>query len=43
MRLCERFGCLPTALLAEDAELLGWVDLADQARAEREEVNGGGE
>jgi pyruvate/2-oxoglutarate dehydrogenase complex dihydrolipoamide dehydrogenase (E3) component len=23
--LCERFGCLPSALLAEDAELLRMV------------------
>lgn len=25
MGLCERFGCLPSALLAEDAELLRYA------------------
>ena len=25
--LCERFGCLPSQLLAEDAELLRLVDI----------------
>jgi hypothetical protein len=32
--LCERFGCLPSALLAEDAALLGMVRLVDLARPE---------
>lgn len=27
--LCERFGCLPSALLAEPAELLRWVAIED--------------
>lgn len=35
LRQCERFGCLPSALLAEDAEMLrmmATVDLADEER-----------
>lgn len=40
--LCERFGCLPSALLAEDAELLRLVTLAGMARAP-EEVSDHGE
>jgi hypothetical protein len=27
--LCERFGCLPTALLAEDAAIMRWLQLED--------------
>lgn len=30
--LCERFGCLPSALLAEDAELLRWLKVAALGR-----------
>jgi hypothetical protein len=29
--MCERFHCLPSALLAEDAELLSWLRLVDYA------------
>jgi hypothetical protein len=25
--LCERFGCLPSQLLAEDIEMLRWVTI----------------
>jgi hypothetical protein len=35
--LCERFGCLPSALLAEDAELLRMVRIV--AEGTREEVS----
>ncbi len=34
MKLCERFGCLPSVLLAEDSELLRLVDIADRGRIE---------
>ncbi len=34
MGLCERFGCLPSALLAEDADLLRLVQLEYLAREE---------
>jgi hypothetical protein len=30
--LCERFGCLPSALLAEDADLLRWVRIEHLGR-----------
>jgi len=30
--LCERFGCLPSALLAEPADLLRTVALVDRTR-----------
>lgn len=36
MRLCERFGCLPSALLEEDAGLLRLVALADLIRENTE-------
>lgn len=32
MRLCERFGCLPSQLLAEDAELLRLVQIEQRGR-----------
>jgi hypothetical protein len=32
MALCERFGCLPSVLLAEDPELLRWLAIADYGR-----------
>lgn len=38
MVLCERFRCLPSALLAEDAELFRMVRMVDRER----EVNGQG-
>lgn len=34
VKLCERFGCLPSALLVEDSALLRWVDIADRGRIE---------
>lgn len=30
--LCERFGCLPSALLAEDSSLLRMVQVEDLGR-----------
>ncbi|HZN70560.1 MAG TPA: hypothetical protein VFC00_02585 [Micromonosporaceae bacterium] len=36
VRLCERFGCLPSALLEEDAELLRWVRLEALTRPAEE-------
>jgi hypothetical protein len=39
--LCERFGQLPSAVLAEDAELLRLVRIVDEGT--REEVRGHGE
>jgi hypothetical protein len=32
LSLCERFGCLPSALLAEDASLLGLVHIEHLGR-----------
>ncbi len=35
--LCERFGCLPSALLAEDASLLRMVRVEALGRREAKE------
>jgi len=40
--LCERFGCLPSALYAEDAELIRLVRI-EELGGTREEVSGDGE
>src|SRR5690349_19057812 len=32
MGLCERFGCLPSQLLAEDAELLRYLELESMGK-----------
>lgn len=34
--LCERFGCLPSALMAEDASLLRMVQVEALGRREAE-------
>lgn len=34
--LCERFGCLPSALLAEDASLLRLLKIEQMGRPEDE-------
>jgi len=39
--LAERFGCLPSQVLEEDADLLAMVELADLARPREELVVGG--
>lgn len=41
--LCERFHCLPSALLAEDASFLRDVHLADIARDVEGGMEDGGE
>ena len=40
VRLCERFGCLPSQLYAEDADLLRLVSLADRGRPRRSDDDG---
>jgi hypothetical protein len=37
--LCERFGCLPSALLTEDARMMKWLKI--EAMGRREEIDGG--
>lgn len=37
VRMCERFGCLPSALLAEDAEFLRMVKLEAMGRPSDEQ------
>jgi pyruvate/2-oxoglutarate dehydrogenase complex dihydrolipoamide dehydrogenase (E3) component len=32
MGLCERFGCLPSQLLAEDARMLRWLRIESMGR-----------
>lgn len=32
LRLCERFGCLPSQLMAEDAGLLRMLDIEAEVR-----------
>ncbi len=34
MKLCQRFGCLPSQLFREDAALLRYVHLADLGRVD---------
>lgn len=34
LRVCERFGCLPSQLLAEDTQLLRWLALEQMTRKE---------
>ncbi len=39
--MCERFGCLPSALMAEDAELLRLLRLEELAGPDPESNVGG--
>ncbi len=39
--LCERFGCLPSALLAEDAGLLRMLRVRELGRPPDADVSGG--
>lgn len=34
LRICERFGCLPSQLLAEDAELVRMLTIEGYGREE---------
>ncbi len=39
--MCERFGCLPSALEKEDARLIGMVLMTDRERARKEAADHG--
>jgi hypothetical protein len=39
--LCERFGCLPSALLAEDVSLLRWLRIVQAGTPEPEPAGHG--
>jgi len=40
LRLCERFGCLPSELLAEDAALMRLLTIEQLGTPREEEPNG---
>jgi hypothetical protein len=40
--LCERFGCLPSQLYQEDAELLRLLNIYTRGNPKRDDKEGGG-
>jgi hypothetical protein len=38
--LCQRFGCLPSALEGEDAEILRLIDIVDKGTKKEEAHDG---
>lgn len=40
LALCERFGCLPSALFDEDSELLRYLDIETLVREARGDLDG---